>query len=146
MTDLSWPPRDAQRESTGLHQVALPLARPVDPHVIVIQPTLLAAINLCISAAGREPKAAYMELEIDKGHWSRIQSGQNSFPTDKLLQLMDAMGNDIPLQWLAYRRGKGLHLLESEQQRLMREKDEEIAQLRQRLEWQKDLITGRQGA
>lgn len=132
-----------QLNTTALQQVALPLTDPVDPTVVWRQPDLLQAINLCITAAGKCPKQAYMELEIDKSHWSRIQSGQVHFPADKLDQLMDAMGNDIPLQWLAHRRGKGLHLLESEQQRIMRVKDEENAKLRQENELMRDLLQGK---
>lgn len=103
----------------------------------------MAAVNLCISAAGKCPKEAYIDLEIDKGQWSRIQNSQAHFPHDKLLQLMDAMGNDIPLQWLAYRRGKGLHLLESEQQRIMREKDEIAARLTEENRLMRELLQGR---
>lgn len=139
------PDRDRQQESTRLSQVALPLAEPVDFSVIQRLPDFWSAIELCIRAAGKDPKAAYVELGIDKGQWSRIANGQAHFPHNKLLGLMDEMGNDIPLQWLAYRRGKGLHLLESEQQRLLRAKDEEIADLRKQVEWTTRLVQGRTG-
>lgn len=132
-----------QLESTRSKQVALPLAEPVSAAVVQSLPSLLAAVNLCIQAAGKEPKQAYMELEIDKSHWSRIQGGTVHFPADRLLELMDCMGNDIPLQWLAYRRGKGLHLLESEQQRIMREKDERNAELEQENRLMRELLQGR---
>ena len=125
-----------------LSQVALPLHEPVDSAVIRRLPSFMAAVDLCITAAGREPKQAYIELEIDKGQWSRIRAGQAHFPHDKLIALMDAMGNDIPLAWLAYRRGKGLHLLESEQQRLMREKDERIAEVERENRLMRELLQG----
>lgn len=125
-----------------MRQIAIGLTDPIDPAVVHRQPTFWAAINLCISAAGKEPKAAYLELGIDKGHWSRMQSAQAGFPAEKLDQLMDAMGNDIPLQWLAYQRGKGLHLLESEQQRQLRERDERIRLLELREQALMDALRG----
>jgi len=94
----------------------------------------MSAVDLCITAAG---------LSIDKAQWSRIRAGQAHFPHDKLIALMDAMGNDIPLAWLAFQRGKGLHLLESEQQRLMREKDDQLADLARENKLMRELLQGR---
>jgi hypothetical protein len=108
--------------------------------VVRRQPSLLAAVLLCIQISGRDPKQLYLDLEIDKGHWSRITAGQAHFPLDKLERLMDLCANDVPLEWLAWRRGKGLHLLESTQQRLMREKDDRIAELEQKLAWTRELV------
>lgn len=125
--------------------LSLPISDFVDFSVIQQQSTFMQAVNLCISAAGREPKQAYIELGIDKGQWSRIQGGQAHFPHEKLVILMDVMGNDIPLQWLAWRRGKGLHLLESEQQRLIREKDELLARKNIEIEALQTAIRGKAG-
>lgn len=121
----------------------LPIGLAVDHAIVQALPNMLAAINLCISAAGRQPKEAYIDLGIDKGHWSKIQGGQNSFPADRLNELCDLMGNDIPLQWRAFQRGKGVHLLESEQQRIIREKDAENEQLKRENALMRDLIQGR---
>jgi len=126
-----------------LSQVALPLNEPVDAAVIRRLPSFMSAVDLCITAAGLEPKQAYLELSIDKAQWSRIRAGQAHFPHDKLIALMDAMGNDIPLAWLAFQRGKGLHLLESEQQRLMREKDDQLADLARENKLMRELLQGR---
>lgn len=126
-----------------MSQVALPLHEPVDAAVIRRLPSFMSAVDLCITAAGLEPKQAYLELSIDKAQWSRIRAGQAHFPHDKLIALMDAMGNDIPLAWLAFQRGKGLHLLESEQQRLMREKDDQLADLARENKLMRELLQGR---
>lgn len=126
-----------------MSQVALPLNEPVDAAVIRRLPSFMSAVDLCITAAGLEPKQAYLELSIDKAQWSRIRAGQAHFPHDKLIALMDAMGNDIPLAWLAFQRGKGLHLLESEQQRLMREKDDQLADLARENKLMRELLQGR---
>lgn len=105
--------------------------------------TMSGALDLCIRSSGRDPKMLYLDLAIDKGHWSRMLSGQAHFPHDKLEALMDLCGNDIPLQWLAWRRGKGLHLLESEQQRLMREKDDQNRALQQKVDLLMEIVRGK---
>lgn len=124
-------------------QVSLALSEPVDFSVIKLQRSFWAACELAMAAAGLEPKQVYMTLKIDKGHWSRIESGEAHFPHNKLEAFLDLLGNDIPLRWLAYRRGLGLHMLESEQQRRLREKDDQIAELKMKLEWAAEWAQGR---
>lgn len=110
-----------------MNQIAFALETNTDLGVVITNiQTMTKAISMCIDASGREEKAVYMDLGIDKGNWSRMMSGQAHFPHEKLEALMDLCGNDIPLQWLAWRRGKGLHLLESESQRIMRELREQV--------------------
>lgn len=125
-----------------ISQVSLPLCEPVDFSVIKLQRTFWEACELAMRVAGLNAKQVYMTLKIDKGHWSRIEAGEAHFPHQKLEAFLDLLGNDIPLQWLAYRRGKGLHILESEQQRIIRAKDDEIAELRKRVEWTSQLVRG----
>ena len=131
-----------QVASPYVSQVSLPLSEPVDFAVIKLQRTFWEACELVMRVAGLNAKQVYMTLKIDKGHWSRIESGEAHFPHLKLEAFLDLLGNDIPLQWLAWRRGKGLHTLESEQQRIIRAKDEEIAELRKHVEWTKQLVRG----
>lgn len=94
-------------------KVALPL------ELIVAQPSLLAAINLCITASGLEDKEIYLELGIDAGHFTNLRKGKGHFPTEKLNDLMDLCGNEAPLIWLANSRGQGLVQLKSETERLL---------------------------
>lgn len=94
-------------------KVVLPL------ELIVAQPSLLAAINLCITASGLEDKEIYLELGIDAGHFTNLRKGKGHFPTDKLNDLMDLCGNEAPLIWLANSRGQGLVQLKSETERLL---------------------------
>lgn len=125
---------------TRMHPIALSLCEPVTSAIVQRQKTLFDAIMLCLTVSGKDRKAVYFDLAIDKGHWSRILDGKAHFPIDKLERLMDLCGNDIPLQWLAWRRCKGLHPLESENQRIMRDKDARIAELEQKLEWTRELV------
>jgi adenosine/AMP kinase len=103
-------------------QGELPLTRapspaPVEHGVILSQPSMSAAVKLAANVSGLEEKEIYLALKIDAGHWTRILNGQAHFPIDKLGEFMDLVGNEVPLIWLAYRRGKGLHMLQTEAER-----------------------------
>ena len=113
-------------------QVSLRLVRTaqsVDPSLVVAQPTLLAAIKLCISLGGFEAdKQVYGALDIDASHWTRITRGDAHFPVDKLIDLMDLCGNEAPLIWLTNARGydaASLRKRETETERLLRTMTEE---------------------
>ena len=103
-----------------VEQLQLPIAPRAVPAqeipltLIVRQPTFMAAINLCISASGLDAKQLYLPLGIDQGHWSNILKSKGHFPPDKLENLMDLCGSEIPLIWLAHRRGKEVKPLISE--------------------------------
>ncbi len=112
-------------------QLAIPIE--VNPAEVSRKPTMGAAISLCAELAGLEPKQIQGKLGMDKGQWSRWESGSEGVIWPKLSALMDACGNDAPLLWMLHQRGYDLHSvrkLESEteaQNRLLRE---EVAALR----------------
>jgi hypothetical protein len=91
----------------------------VADEVVRAQPSFKAALRLAANVSGLEEKEIYIPLKIDASHWTRIMNGQAHFPDDKLEAFMDLVGNEIPLQWLAHRRGKGLHMLLTEAERLL---------------------------
>lgn len=124
-------------------QISLPIGAPVSPDVIARCRDMASAIQLSIQVAQLNQKQIYMALRMDKGHWSRVMSGELQFPADRLDALMDLTGNTIPLAWLAHRRGLGLHMLESEQQRQIRERDDLIKAQAEKLRYLEELITGR---
>jgi hypothetical protein len=107
------------------------------------QPTLLAAINLCISASGLEDKEIYMALEIDPGHWTRMRKGDAHFPTNKLDELMDLCGNEAPLEWSANKRGKALITLKSELERKLEEVERKLEASEQRGKVMSEILQGR---
>lgn len=108
-------------------QTALDLReRRVTPDFVRAQRTFTDALRLSIQVSGREQKAIRMDLEIDPGQWSRIMTGNAHFPHDLLLDFMAATGNQIPLEWLAAKRGYGLVLLEDEKDRQIRELREQL--------------------
>ncbi len=117
-------------------QFELPLPREttmVDHKLIEAQPSLLAAIKLCITLGGlAADKEVYMPLAIDAGHWSRILRGEAHFPVDKLPALMDLCGNEAPMLWLLRARGydaTSLRKLETETERQLRQAQDRIRQL-----------------
>lgn len=105
--------------------------QPVEEGVVFKQPTFSAAIRLAANCSGLEEKEIYVPLKIDASHWTKILNAKSGahFPTDKLELFMELVGNEIPLQWLAHRRGKGLVLLLSEAERLLKESQEREAKL-----------------
>ena len=105
---------------------AIKTPQPVSMEVICKQPNKLAAFTLAAQVSGLEEKEIYMPLGLDKATWSNTMSGKFSFPTNKEEQFFDLVGNEIPLIWLAYRRGKGLHDLEDAKDRTIRELREKV--------------------
>jgi predicted XRE-type DNA-binding protein len=136
-----------------LEQGALLLARSpralayeaVSQDVIATRRDLLAAINLCIDVSGLDDKEISLSLGIDPGHFSNIRRGKAgcNFPLTKLDDLMTLCGNEIPLTWQAMKRGKGLHMLETESQRLLREANEREAKLLDENRLLREVIQGR---
>lgn len=131
-------------------QTRLPLKRPpqvVDSALVIAQPTLLAAIKLCISLGGFEAdKQIYGELGIDAGHWSRILRGEAHFPVDKLPALMDLCGNESPLIWLVHNRGyapASLRKRETETERALREANEALEAERMKVRVLTEAMNGR---
>jgi|WetSurMetagenome_2_1015567.scaffolds.fasta_scaffold448954_1 hypothetical protein len=128
-SNLLTTPPDGQLE---LLISAPPKRADIADEVVAVQPSLTAAINLCISASGLEDKEIYIPLKIDPVHWTRIRQGKAHFPVDQFERLMLLCGNDVPLRWLARCRGfdlmprqdykdKKLHDLEQQNQALRKE-------------------------
>lgn len=119
----------------------------VDLALVMAQPSLLAAIKLCISLAGFEAdKQVYRPLGIDAGHWTRILRGEAHFPVDKLGDLMDLCGNEVPLLWLVHARGydaSHLRKRETETERALREANEALVAEQQRVQYLTELLTGK---
>lgn len=112
----------AVEQAPGLLLGRTPRAAVVSLEEIARLPNLLAAINKCINESGLEDKEIELALRIDAGHFSNIRKGKPGchFPTNKIDDLMTLCGNEIPLMWQAVKRGKGLHLLETEAERLLK--------------------------
>jgi hypothetical protein len=126
-----------QMPSTKLKPVAdpgqlslLPSHRPdsaddVSIATIVRRTTLLRAIHLAQEVSGLEDKQIYDALGIDKGHWSRMKSGDGNFPVDeRFVNYLNIVGNEIPLIWLAEKRGYDWGTIRKHCSELERENEE----------------------
>lgn len=93
----------------------------VDIEAVRRQPSMTKAIVLCADLAGFvNDKDLCRSLDVDPAVWARIKSGGAHFPHEKLGDLMDQSGNEVPLIWLADRRGYVLTPKESELERRLR--------------------------
>ncbi len=105
-------------------QAQLLLSRPprtpsIGEGVIFAQRSFSAAIALAIASSGLDDKEVYIPLGIDGSHWTKIKKGEAHFPVDKLNDFCNLVGNEIVLTWWAHSRGKGLHMLLTEAERLL---------------------------
>jgi len=102
----------------------------VDIAAVRRQPSMHKAVGLCVDLAGfKNDKDFCRRMDIDPGVWARIKSGEAHFPSDRFADLFDLCGNEVPLIWLADRRGYELVRLESELERELRLSKEQNARL-----------------
>lgn len=111
------------------------LSLPTDVTIqeIARERTLGDSIALCARAGGLTPKEIQHALRLDKGQWSRWESGAEGVVWPKLTAVMDHCGNDAPVLWMVHNRGWDLASLrrrESEMERELRQAREEVVALR----------------
>lgn len=128
-----------------MSQVTLTLQNsPVRPEEVARKQTLGSAIELCAELAGFTlDKELQQTLDVDKGQFSRWQSGQEGIKWDKFAALMDVCGNDAPVLWMLHQRGYDLHSLrkrETETERKLRLAEERISELEQEARVKADFV------
>lgn len=121
-------------DSKDRKQLELLVGR-AQPHVEEVTPqliskirrkaTLLDAWNMSIADCELEEKQIYGAVQIDGSHWTKIKNGAASPPADhRFVQLMDVVGNEYPLIWLAEKRGYDWGTIRKHRSDLERENDE----------------------
>jgi hypothetical protein len=88
----------------------------------------LDAIRLCVQLSHLPNGAIADDLQIDRGHWTRIMQGQANFPDTKSVSLMQLCGNYAPLQYEAL--ACGFDLQKRERETRIRELEAELNRLR----------------
>lgn len=88
----------------------------------------LDAIRLCIQLSGHTHDFIREQLNIDKGHFSRIMQGKAWFPDTKRIELMTICGNRAPAQFDALMTG--CELVELSKDAKIRELEEQLKALR----------------
>lgn len=130
-----------------MKQERLPLPREmqvVDLPAVRRLATMTKAIALCADLGGFEnDKDFCRELEIDAPTWSQIQTGARYFPQDKYERLFEACGNEVPLQWLADRRGYVLVPKQTEMERRLAVEREARLKAEERLQYLEGLYRSR---
>ena len=131
-----------------MDQVALPLSGRPEPadvadSTLLKQADMLAAIRLAIQESGLQDNQIYPVLKIEKAAFSKALGGSNHFPSSKLDQLCDVLGNEVVLRWWALKRGYGLVKLKSTLEEENQALKAELAQERRDSELLKELIRGR---
>lgn len=120
-----------------------PLTLP-DPAVVARCKNMTDALIQCQSVSGLEDKQLCGkepgDIIGDPATWSRIKGGSAHFPHDRLPDFMRRCGNAWPLAYLADDLGYMLRPKETELMRQLREKEEQIDQLRQELAHQARLL------
>ena len=94
----------------------------VRPEEICREKTLGGAITLCAKVAGYDlDKELQLALGVDKGQFSRWQSGTEGIVWPKFQALMAACGNDAPLLWMLHQRGYDLNSIRKKETEVERE-------------------------
>lgn len=101
-------------------------------NVIAAQPTMSAAIKLCVQASGLEHKEIYMALGLQQAQWSKTLNGDYHFDPEKLHDLMNVCGNEAPLVWLAHKRGYALVLLKSKVEKALEDAEKALEKEREK--------------
>lgn len=121
-----------------------PNPQPVSDEAIFLCKDKIAAVRLAIAAAGLEEKEVYMAMQIDKATWSKIMSGLFNWPTDGDERFEAIVSNNILTIWQMYRRGyKKPERRQSEQERLIAELTERLAEAERDNKLMRDLLTTR---
>lgn len=82
------------------------------------------AVLFAIQRAGRTQTVVGEELGLQQSHWSGIVNGKKNMSWNLKQKFCDLLGNDILLQWYAWRRGYRLVRREpSEQEKLAQENE-----------------------
>ena len=125
-----------KRDDSSLLLPLTAYVTPIDHNLVIRQPTMTKALQLCQTLSGKDDAQFYGSGGIvkDQAQWSRIMGpSSHNFPHEKLNFFMDIAGNEAPLMWLLQSRGydlNSLRLLESETEKKLRMSQEENAALR----------------
>jgi hypothetical protein len=110
---------------TGRDQPHVEEVTPQLVRLIKNKPTFLAAWNFASQVSELEDKQIYGPLGIDASHWTKITKGTASPPADeRFVQFMDVVGNEIPLIWIAEKRGYDWSTIKKHRSDLERENED----------------------
>ena len=103
-------------------------------------PDIREAMRSAVRKSGKKDKQLYGELDIDSAQWSRIMNGQANLSYEKFIHFMEACGNHIPIQWLAYNMGYELRVIPKTLEDQLQKEREEKERLQNKLELMNEVI------
>ncbi len=126
-------------------QLAIPVKLNLEE--VVRKQSLGAALELCADVAGFQfDSDLARKLAVDKGQFSRWNSGEEGIKWHKFTKLMDTCGNEAPVLWMLHQRGFDLNSvrrLESETERQLRMARDELNAEKVKVKVLTDALNGR---
>ncbi len=124
----------------------LSLPRPLmklDETIIRSPKNLLRAFISAAELGGLEEKQAAAAAGMDPATWSQFKAGDRGIKPLALNSFMDQCANELPLSYWAYSRGYMLVPLESELERRLRLKQDELDKERAENKVLREVLTAR---
>ena len=102
--------------------------------------TVSQALKTAMMLGDVTAETMHILIEIDKGNFSRILSGQSNLPIEKIAKFCEIVGNDLLIHWIAYQQGFELRVFPKTLEQKILEKDKKIEKLSQELESLRSLV------
>ena|ERR1700676_936983 len=103
--------------------------------------TWAQALRTSINISGLSDDQVRLELDIDKGNFSRMLSGQVNFPIDRLNELCRTLGHSLPLYWIGYQGGFDLVVLPKTLEKELEKERAEKEKALERVAYLENLLT-----
>lgn len=96
--------------------------------------TVSQALKTAMMLGDVTAETMHILIEIDKGNFSRILSGQSNLPIEKIAKFCEIVGNDLLIHWIAYQQGFELRVIPKTLEAKIAEQEKEIDSLKMQLE------------
>lgn len=98
------------------------------------------AIDAAIRESRLERKAIYMQMKINEGNWSRMESGKANFPAHRIDEFCAIVKNPILLYHINYQSGYEPRILPKNIDAKLKEKDIKIEKLEEKVAYLEGLV------
>jgi hypothetical protein len=124
----------------------LRLPRPLmklDMTVIQSPKNLLRSFIVCAELGGLDDGQAAGAAGMDPSSWSQFKNGTRGFKPLEANTFMDQCANELPLAYWAYSRGYVLTPMESELEKRLRIKDQELQKIKDENRLLREIAVGK---
>lgn len=119
-----------------------PASAEVPIEIVRAQKTSGAAFSLACQASGLEDKEIYMACGLDAGYFSRIKKGDATLQGDVVELFCSVVGNTIYPEWIAYRVGCTLVMMQTEAERRAAVAEARADEAEKKLAWAMQVMRG----